>query len=94
MAKTFAEFNARKRIEQKKWGKVGKALYNLMNNAVWGKTTKNLRNRIDLTLVSNEKDRLKWTSIPSYMSQNIFGNNLVTIRKSIHLHLRKSYINA
>ena len=55
---------------------------------------KNLRNRIDLTLVRNEKDRLKWTSIPSYMSQNIFGNNLVTIRKNIHLHLRKSYINA
>ena len=94
MAKTYVEFNAQKRIEQKKWGKVGKALYNLMNNAVWGKTMKNLRNRIDLTLVRNEKDRLKWTSIPSYMSQNIFGNNLVTIRKSIHLHLRKSYINA
>ena len=55
---------------------------------------KNLRNRIDLTLVSNEKDRLKWTSIPIYMSQNIFANNLVAIRKSIHLHLRKSNINA
>ena len=55
---------------------------------------KNLRNRIDLTLVSNEKDRLKWTSIPIYMSQNIFGNNLVAIRKSTHLHLRKSNINA
>ena len=50
-----------------------------------------LGNRIDL---SNEKDKLKWTSIPSCISQNIFDNNLVAIRKSIHLHLRKSYINA
>ena len=84
----------KKEQSRKKRGKVGKALYNLMNNAVWGKTMKNLRNRIDLTLVSNEKDRLKWTSIPIYMSQNIFGNNLVAIRKSMHLHLRKSNINA
>ena len=40
-----------------------------MNNAVFGKTMEDLRNRIDVRLVSNEKDRLKWKSKPSYMSQ-------------------------
>ena len=43
-----------------------------MNNAVYGKTMENLRNRIDVKLVSNKKDYLKWTSKPSYMSYKIF----------------------
>ena len=42
----------------------------------------NLRNRIDVRLVSNEKDYLKWTSEPSCMWHKISGNDLVTIHKS------------
>ena len=42
----------------------------------------NLRKRIDLKLVNHEKDYLKFTSKPSYMSHKIFGNNLVAIRES------------
>ena len=56
-----------------------KALYKLMRNAVYGKT---MRNRIELKLVSNKKDYLKWTSKLSYMSHKIFDNNLVMIRKN------------
>ena len=41
----------------------------------------NLRNRIDVKLVSNKKDYLKWASKPSYMSYKIFDNDLVTMRK-------------
>ena len=36
--------------------KDGKALYKLMKNSVYGKTKENLRNRIDVRLVSNKKD--------------------------------------
>ena len=32
--------------------------------------------------MSNEKEYLKWISKPSYMSQKIFDNDLVAIRKS------------
>ena len=46
-----------------------------MNNALYGKTMKNIRNRIDVKFVSNKKNYLKWTSKPSYMSQKIFGND-------------------
>ena len=42
----------------------------------------NVRNRIDVKLVSNKKDYLKWTSKPSYMSHKIFDNDLVAIRKN------------
>ena len=66
----------------KKGQKDGKASYKSMNNAVYGKTMKNLRNRIDVKLVSNKKDYLKWTSKPSFMSQNVFDNYLVEICKS------------
>ena len=53
-----------------------------MNNAAYGKTMENVRNKIELRLVSNERDYLKWTSKPSYMSQKIFDNDLVAIHKS------------
>ena len=38
-----------------------------MNNAIYGKTTENLRNRNNARLVSNEKDYLKCISKPSYI---------------------------
>ena len=55
--KLYVEFNAQKRVETEKNGsKDGKVLYKLMNNAVYGRTMENLRNRIDIGL---EKDSLE-----------------------------------
>ena len=51
-----------------------------MNNVVQVKL-ENLRNIIDVILVSDEKDYLKWTSKLSYIYQNVFDNDLVTIGK-------------
>ena len=42
---------------------------------------KKLRNRVDVGLVNNKKDYLKWISTPSYLRQKIFDNNLVVIHK-------------
>ena len=42
----------------------------------------NVRNKIDVKLVSNKKDYLKWASKPSYMSHKIFDNYLVVILKN------------
>ena len=81
--KPYIEFNTQKRIEaEKNGGKDGKALYKLMNNVVYEKTMENLKSRINVKLVNNEKDYLKCTSKPSYMSHKIFDNNLVATRKS------------
>ena len=50
----------------------------------------NLRNRIHVKLVNNEKDYLKCTSKPSYMLHKIFDNTLVMIHKStLELKLNK-----
>ena len=61
--------HTKKNRAEKNGDKNGKALYKLMNNAVYGKTMGSSRNTIDVTLVNNEKDYLQWTLKPSYMSQ-------------------------
>ena len=42
----------------------------------------NLRNRVDVKLVSNKKDYLKCTPKPRYMSHKIFDNDLVAIHEN------------
>ena len=60
--KPYVEYNTGKRIEAEKYGnKDGKAFYRLTNSAVYGKTMGNLRNEIDVKLVHNKRDYLKWT---------------------------------
>ena len=60
--------------------KDGQALYKLVNNTIYGKAMKNLRNRIDARVVNNKNNYFKWTSNPSYTSHKIFDYDLVAIR--------------
>ena len=65
----YIEFNTNKKNSSRKKNgdSDGEALYKLMNNATYRKTVENLSSIIDLKLVNNEKDYLKWTSKPSYI---------------------------
>ena len=63
-----------------------------MNNAVYGKTMENLRNRIDVRLINNKQDYFKGTSKPISMSHKMSDNNLVVIPKSI-VTLLQNFIN-
>ena len=66
-------------------------MYILRNNAIHGKTIENLWNKVNVKLVNNKKDYLKYTWKPSYMSHKILENNLVAIRKSeVSLKLNNS----
>ena len=58
-----------------------KDFFKLMNNIVFGKTMENLRKRVDVRLVTNEKKLLKLTSKPTYVSTKIFNENLVAVHK-------------
>ena len=53
-----------------------------MNNAMYGKTMENLRNRINVKLVNKGKNYFKCTSKPSCVSHKIFDNSLFLKRKS------------
>ena len=60
--KPHIEFNTEKSIKgENNNDKDKKALYKFMNNAIYGKTLENLRNRISVILINNEKDYLKCT---------------------------------
>ena len=41
----------------------------------------NLRNRVDVRLVNNKKDYLKWTSKSSFVTQKVFDKELAGIHK-------------
>ena len=52
-----------------------------MINSVYGKTMENLRKRINVRLVNNEKDFLKYTSRPTSITHKIFGKDYATIHE-------------
>ena len=53
-----------------------------MINSIYGKTMKNLRKRINVRLVNNEKDFSKYTSRPTHITHKIFGKNYAAIHES------------
>ena len=51
----------------------------------------NVRSKIDIRLIKNEKNCLKSASKPRYMSDKMYGTDLIAIRKSkVALTLDKS----
>ena len=52
-----------------------------MANSVFGKTMENLRKKINVKLVNNGKDYVKYVSRPTFVSQKIFSKNFVAIHK-------------
>ena len=50
-------------------------------NSVYGKSMENLQKRINVRLVNNEKDFLKYTSRPTHITHKIFGKNYAAIHK-------------
>ena len=54
-----------------------KTFFKLMINSVYDNTTENLRKRISVRLVNNEKDYLKHVNKPNCISQKIFNNIFV-----------------
>ena len=58
-----------------------KKIFKLMINSVYGKTMENLRNRMNVRLVNNEKDFLKYTGRPTYIGYKTFGKDYAAIHE-------------
>ena len=77
--KQYIDFNTEKRKNAK--NAFEKDFFKLMNNSVFGKTMENIRKRVDVRLVTDEKKLLKLTSKPTFVSSKIFNENLVAVHK-------------
>ena len=77
--KQYIDFNTLKRTQAK--NSFEKDFFKLMNNSVFGKTMENIRNRVDVRLITDEKKLLKMASKPTYVSSKIFNENLVAVHK-------------
>ena len=77
--KQYIYFNTEKRKHTK--NSFEKDFFKMMNNSVLGKTMENLRKRVDVRLVTDEKKLDKLTSKPTYVSCKIFNENLMAVHK-------------
>ena len=58
-----------------------KDFFKLLINSVYGKTMENLRKRMNVRLVNNEKDFLKYTSRTTYITHKTFGKDYAAIHE-------------
>ena len=77
--KRYVDFNAEKRMNAA--NDFEKDIFKLMINFVYGKTMENLRKRINVRLVNNENDFLKYTSRPTYITHKIFGKDYAAVHE-------------
>ena len=81
----YISLNTKLRTEAK--NDFEKDFFKLMNNAVFGKTMENIRNRVDIKLVNNKKQTEKLSAKPNFKHCNIFSEDLVAI------HMKKTKLD-
>ena len=82
--KPYIDLNTKLRAQAK--NDFEKDFFKLMNNSVFGKTMENLRKRVDIRLVTNEKEARKLISKANYNRRTIFSENLMAV------HMNKTHI--
>ena len=75
----YINFNTQKRMNAK--NAFEKDFFKLMNNSVYGKTCGNLRKRVDVRLVTDQKKLSKLVSKPTFVNSKIFNEDLVAVHK-------------
>ena len=77
--KKYIDFNTEKR--KNATNDFEKDFFKLMINSVYRKTMENLRKRINVRFVNNEKDFLKYTSKPTYVTHKLFDKDFAAIHE-------------
>ena len=80
--KPYIDMNTNLRTKAK--NNFEKDFFKLMNNAVFGKTMENIRNRVDVKLVNTEEKARKLIAKPNFRSCKIFSENLISV------HMKKT----
>ena len=75
----YIDFNTQKRKEA--INEADKNHFKLLNNAAYGKTMENVRKRIKIRVVKNDKDFIKYISRPTCVNWKVFENNLAAIHE-------------
>ena len=75
--KPYIDFNTQKRKEAT--NEADKNQFKLLNNAAYGKTIKNMRKRIKIRIIENEKDLTKHIARPTYINYDYYGKRLIVI---------------
>ena len=75
--KKYIGFNTKKRMSAT--NDFEKDFFKLMINSVYGKTIENLRKRINVRFVNNEKYFLKYACKPTYVAHKLFNKNKIVI---------------
>ena len=77
--KKYIDFNTEKRMNAA--NDFEKDFFKLMINTVYGKTMENLRKKINVRIINNAKDFLKYTSRPTYITQKMFGKDYAALHE-------------
>ena len=77
--KKYIDFNTEKR--KNATNDFDKDFFKLMINSIYGKTIENLRKRINIRLVNNAKDFLKFSSRPTYVTHKLFDKDYAAIHE-------------
>ena len=65
-----------------------KDFFKLMNNSVFGKTMENIRNRVDIKLITDKNKAEKFAAKPNFNHCNIFSKDLIAI------HMKKTELTS
>ena len=86
----YINLNTKLRIEAKQSGNnIEVDFFKLMNNSVFGKTLENIRNRVDIRLITSDKVTQKLAAKSNYDCCTIFDEKLI----AVHMKKTKLYFN-
>ena len=77
--KTYIDINTKLRTEAN--NNFEKEFFKLMNNSVFGKTMENIRNRVNINLVTDKNKAEKLSAKPNFKHCNIFCEELIAVHK-------------